>query len=332
MNKIFKYICSTQCILALWGVIALFVSIPVSAQNYPSKQIRLIVPFPAGGSSDLFARTIASKMSQNMGQIVIVDNKPGAGGTVGIDALSKSPPDGYTIAWGTVSNISLAPVVYTALGYDPLKSIEPIGMAVSAPFLIAVNQSMPATNLKELIDIAKKTPGTLNFASVGNGSLSHFAGDQFKSLAGIDIVHVPYKGVAPAVVDLLGGQVQIMFDQLASFRLQLFQSGKLRALAVAGPTRLPQLPLVPTAAEAGLPNFGVTSWAGLIAPKGTPTDIIRRLNSELQKALGTKEMTDLAMDQGLKVSGGTPEQFSEVIKLEIEHWSLVVKASGFKRD
>jgi tripartite-type tricarboxylate transporter receptor subunit TctC len=205
-------------------------------------------------------------------------------------------------------------------------------MAVSAPFLIAVNQSMPATNLKELIEIAKKTPGTLNFASVGNGSLSHFAGDQFKSLAGIDIVHVPYKGVAPAVVDLLGGQVQIMFDQLASFRLQLFQSGKLRALAVAGPTRLPQLPLVPTAAEAGLPNFGVTSWAGLIAPKGTPTDIIRRLNSELQKALGTKEMTDLAMDQGLKVSGGTPEQFSEVIKLEIEHWSLVVKSSGFKRD
>jgi tripartite-type tricarboxylate transporter receptor subunit TctC len=302
------------------------------AQAYPSKPIKLIVPFPAGGSSDLFARTIARKMVDGLGQQIVVENRPGAGGTIGVEATSKSAPDGYTIAWGTVSALALAPVVYPALGYDPNKSLAPIGMAVSAPFLVVVNQSTPVNSLKELIDYAKAKPGALNFASVGNGSLSHFAGEHFKALAGVNIVHVPYKGVAPAVVDLLGGQVQIMFDQLASFRLQMFQSGKFRALAVAGPVRLPQLPSVPTAAEAGLPGFEVTSWAGLIAPGGTPAEIIRRLNAELQAALVTKEMVELTQAQGLETSGGSPERFAAAIHNEISTWSRVAKASGFKMD
>jgi tripartite-type tricarboxylate transporter receptor subunit TctC len=226
----------------------------------------------------------------------------------------------------------MAPVVYSKLGYDPRRSFAPIGMAVSAPFLVVVGQAMPANSLKELIDYARAKPGTLNFASIGNGSLSHFAGERFKALAGVDLVHVPYKGVAPAVIDLLGGQVQIMFDQLASFRVQMFQSGKFRALAIAGPARLPQLPSVPTAAEAGLPGFEVTSWAGLIAPNGTPPEIIRRLNSELQTALATREMAELAAAQGLETSGGSPEQFAAEISNQIEIWSRVVSASGFKME
>ena len=304
----------------------------VLAQAYPAKPIRLIVPFPAGGSSDLFARTIARKMVEGLGQPIIVENRPGAGGTVGVEATSKAAPDGYTIAWGTVSNLGIAPAVFSALGYDPNKSLAPIGMAVNAPFLVVVNESMPVKSLKELIDYAKANPGALNFASVGNGSLSHFAGEQFKSLSGTNIVHVPYKGVAPAVIDLLGGQVQIMFDQLASFKLQMFQSKKFRALAVAGPTRLPQFPSVPTTAEAGLPGFEVTSWAGLIAPGGTPTEIVRRLNAELQKALATREMSELTQAQGLETSGGSPEQFAAAINEQIVTWSRVVKASGFKMD
>ena len=302
------------------------------AQAYPAKPIKLIVPFPAGGSSDLFARTIARKMVEGLGQQIVVENRPGAAGTIGVEATSKAAPDGYTIAWGTVSNLALAPVVYPALGYDPNKSLAPIGMAVSAPFLVVVSQSTPVNSLKELIDYARTNPGALNFASVGNGSLSHFAGEHFQALAGVRIVHVPYKGVAPAVIDLLGGQVQIMFDQLASFRLQMFQSGKFRALAVAGPARLPQFPSVPTAAEAGLAGFEVTSWAGLIAPGGTPAEIIRRLNAELQTALGTKEMWELTQAQGLEASGGSPEQFVTAINNQIATWSRVVKASGFKMD
>jgi tripartite-type tricarboxylate transporter receptor subunit TctC len=304
----------------------------VLAQAYPAKPVKLIVPYPAGGSADLIGRTVARKMGEGLGQQVIVENRPGAGGTIGIDAASKAVPDGYTIALGTVSTLGMAPIVYTALGYDPIKSFAPIGMAVSAPFVVVVNLSVPANSLKELIDYAKGKPGALNFASIGSGSLVHFAGEHFKALAGVNIVHVPYKGAAPALIDLLGGQVQIMFDQLASFRLQNIQSGKLRALAVASPARIPQLPSVPTAAEAGLPGFEVSAWFGLVAPSGTPMEIVRRLNADLQMALGTKELHDIAMAQGLEPSGGSPEQFATAISDEIAKWSRVVKTSGFKMD
>jgi len=302
------------------------------AQTYPAKPVKLIVPYPAGGSADLIGRTVARKMGDGMGQQLIVENRPGAGGTIGIDAASKAAPDGYTIALGTVSTLGMAPIVYATLGYDPVKSFAPIGMAVSSPFIVVTNLSVPAGSLKELIDVAKAKPGTLNFASIGNGSLVHFAGEHFKALAGVNLVHVPYKGAAPALVDLLGGQVQLMFDQLASFRLQNIQSGKLRALAVAGPVRIPQLPSVPTAAEAGLPGFEVSAWFGLVAPSGTPAEIIRRLNADLQVALATKELRDVAVAQGLDPSGGSPEQFAAAISEEIAKWTRVVKSSGFKMD
>lgn len=302
------------------------------AQTYPAKPVKLIVPYPAGGSADLIGRTVARKMGDGMGQQLIVENRPGAGGTIGIDAASKAAPDGYTIALGTVSTLGMAPIVYATLGYDPVKSFAPIGMAVSSPFIVVTNLSVPAGSLKELIDVAKAKPGTLNFASIGNGSLVHFAGEHFKALAGVNLVHVPYKGAAPALVDLLGGQVQLMFDQLASFRLQNIQSGKLRALAVAGPVRIPQLPSVPTAAEAGLPGFEVSAWFGLVTPSGTPAEIIRRLNADLQVALATKELRDVAVAQGLDPSGGSPEQFAAAISEEIAKWTRVVKSSGFKMD
>lgn len=302
------------------------------AQTYPAKPVKLIVPYPAGGSADLIGRTVARKMGDGMGQQLIVENRPGAGGTIGIDAASKAAPDGYTIALGTVSTLGMAPIVYATLGYDPVKSFAPIGMAVSSPFIVVTNLSVPAVSLKELIDVAKAKPGTLNFASIGNGSLVHFAGEHFKALAGVNLVHVPYKGAAPALVDLLGGQVQLMFDQLASFRLQNIQSGKLRALAVAGPVRIPQLPSVPTAAEAGLPGFEVSAWFGLVTPSGTPAEIIRRLNADLQVALATKELRDVAVAQGLDPSGGSPEQFAAAISEEIAKWTRVVKSSGFKMD
>ena len=302
------------------------------AQVYPSRPVRLIVPFPAGGSADLIGRTLAKKMSEGLGQQVLVENRAGAGGTIGAGAVAKSPADGYTLGLGTVSTLAMAPVVCANPPYDSLAAFAPVSLVASAPFILVVNASVPAGSLAELVALAKSKPGGLNFASIGDGTLQHFTGESFKSLAGIDIVHVPYKGVAPALVDLLAGQVQIGFDILASFQLQNLQSGRLRALAVLGPARVAQLPSVPTAAEAGLPGLAATAWFGLIAPKGAPAEALARLNAEVRKAVASAELREAIATQGLEPAADSPEEFAELIGKEMARWAQLVKATGFKAE
>jgi tripartite-type tricarboxylate transporter receptor subunit TctC len=310
--------------VCLWGT--------ALAQVYPSRPVRLIVPFPAGGSADLIGRALAKKMSEGLGQQVVVENRAGAGGTIGAGAVAKSPADGYTLGLGTVSTLAMAPVVRANPPYDSLAAFAPVSLVASAPFILVVNASVPAGSLAELVALAKSKPGGLNFASIGDGTLQHFTGESFKSLAGIDIVHVPYKGVAPALVDLLAGQVQIGFDILASFQRQNLQSGKLRALAVLGPARVAQLPSVPTAAEAGLPGLAATAWFGLIAPKGAPADALARLNAEVRKAVASAELRDAIATQGLEPAADSPQEFAELIEKEMARWAQVVKTSGFKAE
>ena len=317
--------------LALAALLSATPFAPVAlAEAYPSRAIKFIVPFPAGGSSDLIGRTIARKISEQVGQPVLVENRAGASGVIGQDAVSRSPADGYTLGLGTVSTLAMAPSVHARLPYDPLKSFAPISLVARAPFVVAVHQSVPANSLGELIDLARAKPGRLNFYSIGNGTLHHFAGEQFKAMTGTDIVHVPYKGGTPALVALLAGEVQIAFDVLSSFRLQNIESGKLKALAVAGPARLPQLPSVPTAAEAGLQGFEATAWFGVVAPQGTPADVVARLNAEVQRAVASPEARELLSAQGLDPASDSPQQFAALIGSEIVKWSRIVKASGFR--
>jgi tripartite-type tricarboxylate transporter receptor subunit TctC len=317
--RAFLALCALLCTAAL-------------AQNYPSRPVRLVVPFPAGGSADLIGRAAAKKMSEGLGQQVIVENRAGASGTIGAVAVAKSPADGYTLGLGTVSTLAMAPVVRANPPYDSLAAFAPVSLVASAPFILVVNASVPAKSLADLVALAKSKPGGLNFASIGDGTLQHFTGESFKSLAGIDVVHVPYKGVAPALVDLLGGQVQIGFDILASFQLQNLQSGRLRALAVLGPARVAQLPSVPTAAEAGLPGLAATAWFGLIAPKGTPAEVVARLNGEVRKAVASAELREAIATQGLEPAADSPQEFAELIEKEIARWAQVVKTSGFKAE
>jgi tripartite-type tricarboxylate transporter receptor subunit TctC len=300
------------------------------AQPYPSRPLKLIVPFPAGGSSDLIGRALARKMGEGLGQQVIVENRAGAGGTIGVGAVAKSPADGYTLGLGTVSTLGMAPVVRAVPPYDPPAAFAPVSLVASAPFIVVVSASVPVRSLAELIALAKAKPGSLNFASIGDGTLQHFTGESFKSLAGVDIVHVPYKGVAPALVDLLAGQVQIGFDILASFQLQNLQAGRLRALAVLGPARVAQLPGVPTAAEAGLAGLAATAWFGLIAPKGTPPEAVARLNAEVRKAVASAELREAIATQGLDPVADSPQEFADLIEREMARWAQLAKAKGFK--
>jgi tripartite-type tricarboxylate transporter receptor subunit TctC len=302
----------------------------VLAEAYPWRPIKFIVPFPAGGSSDLVGRTIARKIAEQVGQPVVVENRVGASGVIGQDALSRSPADGYTIGLGTVSTLAIAPSVHAKLPYDPLKSFAPVSLVARAPFVVAVHPSVQANSLDRLIDLARAKPGKLNFYSIGNGTLHHFAGEQFKALTGTSIVHVPYKGSAPALVGLLAGEVQVGFDVLSSFGLRNIESGKLKALAVAGPARMPQLPSVPTAAEAGLQGFEVTAWFGVVAPQGTPADVVARLNAEVQRAVASREARELLSAQGLDPVSDSPQQFAALIGSEVVKWSRIVKASGFE--
>jgi tripartite-type tricarboxylate transporter receptor subunit TctC len=312
------------------GVALLLCAATVHAQSYPTHPPHLIVPFPAGGATDLIGRSLAKKLGEGLGQQVVVENRAGAGGTIGLAALAKSPADGYTLGLGTVSTLGMAPVVRANPPYDSLAAFAPVSLVANAPFIVVVNAQVPAKSLEELIALARANPGRYNFGSIGDGTLQHFAGESFKSLAGVEIVHVPYKGNAPVLVDLLGGQVQIGFDILASFQVQNIQSGRLRALAVLGPARVAQLPSVPTAAEAGLSGLEVTAWFGLIAPKGTPADIVARLNAEVRKAVASSELREAITTQGLEPVADSPQDFAGFIEREIARWAQVVKTSGFK--
>jgi tripartite-type tricarboxylate transporter receptor subunit TctC len=312
-------------------VLLLFFTPFALAQSYPSKPIHLIVPFPPGGPTDIVGRLVAQKISEGVGQPVVVENRAGAGGTVGSIAAAKSPADGYNLLYGSTSTLAIAPSLYRNLPYDPRKAFAPISLVSRGPILVVVNAQVPARTLKEFIDLAKKQPGKLSYSSAGSGTPPHLAGELFKAVAGVDLLHVPYKGGAPAINDVVGGQVQAVFEGQVAL-LPHLQSRRLRALAISGTARSPALPDVPTAVEAGLPKYDANFWSGLVAPAGTPAEAINRLNAVLVKALSAPEVRDTLAKQGLEASGNTPQQFAAYIAAEVEKWAAVVKASGAKLD
>ena len=300
---------------------------PVAAADYPTKPIRLVVPFPPGGTTDILARAVAQKLSETWNQQVIVDNRPGAGGNIGADLVAKAPPDGYTLVMGTVGTHAINPNLYSKMPYDHVKDFSPVILVAGVPNVLVVNPSLPVHSVKELIDYAKANPGKLNFASSGNGTSIHLSGELFKTMAGVQMTHVPYKGSAPALADLMGGQVQLMFDNLPS-SLGLIKGGKLRAIAVTSTTRAAALPDVPTIAESGLPGFEASSWFGVLAPAGTPHDIVAKLNGTIAAWLATPDAKEKLLAQGAIAAGGSPEDFAQHIDRETAKWAKVVKASG----
>jgi tripartite-type tricarboxylate transporter receptor subunit TctC len=320
----------------MWRRLALAVSMAciapfAFAQAYPNHAIRLIVPFPAGGTTDILARDVAKKLTDTLGQAVVVDNRPGAGGNIGADIVAKAAPDGYTLLMGTVGTHAINPSLYAKMPYDHVKDFVPVVLVAGVPNVLVVNPSVPINSVADLIKLAKAKPGTINFASSGSGTSIHLSGELFKTMAGVDMTHVPYKGSSPALTDLMGGQVQIMFDNLPS-SLALIKSGKLRAVAVTSLKRAPTLPDVPTIAESGLPGFEASSWFGILAPAGTPAPIIARLNAEVNKYLQSPEGNEQLLAQAAEVAGGPPEKFVAHIRAETDKWAKVVKASGAKVD
>lgn len=315
----------------LCALAATLLAATAAAQPYPSKPLRLVVGFPPGGVVDIVARVVAEPLGQRLGQPVIVENRAGAAGTVAAEAVARSPADGYTLLLGTTGTLASAPSLYPGLSYDPLKSFAPIGQLTTAPFVVVVSTASTAQSLSELIALARSRPGQLNFGSVGNGSPPHIAGEMFKVASGAELVHVPYKGLPTAVGDLLAGRIEVLFNQVAPF-LPHIQAGKLRALAVADSARLSQLPGVPTAAEAGLPGYEVSIWSGLVAPAGTPKDLVARLNNEIAKVLATRAVQESLANQGFQAAGGSPEQFAALIASETTKWSHAIQLSGAKAE
>ena len=311
-------------------LLALTASI-AAAQSYPSKPIHLIVPFPPGGPTDIVGRLVGQKLSEGLGQPLVVDNRPGAGGTVGSAAAAKAPADGYTLLYGSTSTLAIAPALYHNLSYDPRRAFEPITLVSRGAIIAAVNAEVPAHTLPEFIALAKKEPGKLSYSSAGSGTPPHLAAELFKTVAGVDLLHVPYKGGAPAISDLVGGQVQAIFEGHVVL-LPHIKSGKVRALASTGQKRDPALPEVPTFAEAGLPSYDVYFWSGLVAPAGTPNDILTRLNGVLVQALTAPEARETLTRQGLEPAPTTPQQFAAFIGSEVERWGRVAKDSGAKLD
>jgi len=299
------------------------------AQPYPARPVKLIVPFPPGGNTDIVGRLIAQKLSDGFGQQVYVENRGGAGGTIGAEAAAKSPNDGYTLFFSTTGTLASAPAMQPNLRYDPVKDFAPITTLANAPVVVIVAASLPPKTLRELIELAKAQPGTLKFGSAGTGHFVHIAGEMFKAAAGVDMLHVPYKGVAQALTDLLGGRIELMFDAFAQYEPHL-QSGKLRALAVANPTRLARLPEVPTTAEAGLPDYQLASWFGLAAPAGVPHEAIERVNAETRKALATGDVRESLAKRGLEPGGSTPQEYAAMVADELVRWRAAVKAAGIK--
>ena len=297
--------------------------------SYPSKPVRIIVPFPPAGTTDILARAVANELTKAFGQAVGVENRAGAGGNLGSDAVAKAAPDGYTLLVGAVSPQAINVSLYPNMPYDVMRDFEHITLIAAVPNLLEVHPSVPVTTVKELIDYARARPGKLAYASSGSGTSIHLSAELFKTMTGVEMLHIPYKGSAPAVADLIAGQVQLMFDNLPS-SLQQVRAGKLRAIAVTSARRSPVLPDIPTIAESGLPGYEASSWFGMHAPAKTPRDIVNKLHATVAKALRTPEMMERLSSQGADPVGNTPEQFSEFVRAEIAKWAKVVKASGAK--
>ena len=311
-----------------------FAALPgnVAAQAaYPSKPITIVVPFSAGGTTDILARIVGQSLGTELGQTVIIDNKPGAGGNIGAQAAARAPADGYTLLMGTVGTHAINAALYKKMPFDPAKDFAPISRVAMVPNVLVVPVSQPYKTVGQVIAAAKAQPGKLTFASSGSGTSIHLSGELFKSVTGIDISHIPYKGSAPAVTDLLGGQVTMMFDNLPS-SMQHIRSGKLRAIAVTSAKRSPELPDVPTVAESGVKGFEATSWFGLFAPAATPPEVVAKLNAAVVKLLANADVKKKLAEQGAEPHGEKPEQFAAFIRGEAAKWGKVVRDSGATAD
>ena len=313
---------------------AVLVSSPLVANaqsDYPNKPIRLIVAFPAGGSTDIVGRIVAQKLSERLGQAIVVENRGGAGGTIGTDAAAKAAPDGYTLTLGTTSTMAVAPGAYSKLGYDSVKSFSPISLVAVTPYLLVVNPDLPAKSLAELVTLAKSQPGKLNFASAGNGSTTQLAMEMLNDVTGMKMTHVPYKGNAEADLAILSNQVQVLFGSMPAL-LQHAKQNKLRALAVGTAKRSPALPEIPTVAELGYPGFEAALWLGVLAPAGTPKPIIDRLNKELVAIAATPDFKAAMDKNGADATSNSPEQFASLIQNEVSKYGAITKKLGIKLD
>ena len=316
---------------SLFALLISFLPVTVLAEVYPSKPIRIVAPFPPGGPADILSRIIGHKLSQSWGQQVIVDNRPGAGGNIGADLVAKAAPDGYTLLLGFVGTHAINASLYAKMPYDNVKDFEPVSQIAAVTIVLVVHPSVPALSIKELIALAKSKPGQLTFGSPGNGTPQHLAGQLFNTMAGVEMLHVPYKGAVPALTDLIGGQVSMIFSSMPP-ALPLVKTGKIRALGVTSATRSPAAPAIPTITESGLPGYEVNNWYGILAPRGTPKEIVSKLNAEIVKILNMPDVKESLAVQGAEPVSGTPEQFAAYIKEETEKWAKIVKYSGARLD
>jgi len=316
---------------AFAGLVLALVAGAAAAQQWPSKPIKWVVPFAPGGTTDILARTIGEKLSVTLGQPIIVDNKPGAGGGVGADQVAKSPADGYTIMGGTISTHAINASLYSNLPYDPVRDFAPITLIVRVPNMLVVNPELPAKDVRELIALLKASPGKYSFASSGNGTSQHLSGELFKTMTGVEMQHIPYRGSPPALADVVGGQVAMTFDNITT-AWPLVKGGKLRALAVTTAKRSPIAPDVPTLAESGLPGYEIGSWQGVFAPAGVSTEIVKRLNTEIVRIINAPDVRQKLVDMGAEPAPNTPEEFAAMVKAEVAKWADVVRKSGAKVD
>lgn len=301
------------------------------AQAWPSKPIRIVVPFPPGGGTDIIARETSQRVAKATGWTFVIDNKPGAGGNLGVDAVAKSPADGYTIVLGQSSNLAINPTLYARLPYDPQKDLAPIVLLANAPLVMVTGMPTPYKTLADAVNAARARPGQVNFASPGNGTVAHLTSEMFQKAAGVHTQHVPYKGASQAMTDVISGTVDLYMASVPTL-LGSIKQGKVRALAVTSARRVDDLPDVPTINESGYKGFDAVTWFGLLAPAGTPKDVVGKLNAEFNKALKQPELAKRLGDEGADPAGGTPEQFAALIRDEIARWGKVVKDSGAKVD
>lgn len=323
--------CRARLLLRVLSAIlpALAFGPPPAGADYPSRPIRLIVPFAAGGPMDIMSRAIGERLTQSLGQQVVVDNRGGAGGSIGTEIAARAAPDGYTLLTGHIGTHAVNVSLYPGLGYDPVRDFAPVTLIATLPLGLFVNAALPAGSVQELLALARAKPGSINFASAGAGGPTHMAGEMLKAMARIEIVHVPYKGNAAAPTDLVAGRVHMMFSNLLT-AMPHARAGKLRALAVSSARRSPQAPELPTVAEAGVPGYDITPWYGVFAPAGTPRAIVARLNREIGAILGAQDMKERFRAQGVDLVSSTPEQLAALIRSEIPKWRKVVQESGAK--
>jgi tripartite-type tricarboxylate transporter receptor subunit TctC len=319
-----------RCFLALAAAVTLMGDAAL-AQDYPSRPIRLLVPFAPGGGTDAAARVISKKLAENLGQPIVVDNKGGAGGNIAAAEVAKAPADGYTLFFGAIGPLSINPSLYKKLTFDPRKDFAPITMAVAFSNVLVAHPSVPANNVQELIALAKSKPRTFNYGSSGTGGVGHLAGELFGSMADVDLVHVPYKGGGPAMIDLIGGQIQLIFAT-APTAIEHIRAGQIKALGVTSAKRMEALPDVPTIAEAGLPGYEVTNWYCFVAPAQTPKEIITKLNDEILKAMADSEVSGNLLRQGMEPTPTTPEELGTFIESETEKWAKIITERNISSD